>query len=370
MNSKIKTLHLQKFTCFNDVKFDFCDGINLIMGQNGLGKTHLLKLLFALTKAEETLRDDILQTNGSPTKDKKQEHIYKRFMGCFKPEAVGRLARRQQGASTTNIFFETQNNSFKKISFSTRSSTSVTLDDSEGKLDDNVKAIYLPPREMLSAFEGFTALYEKREISMDETYYFLAKALSFPTLRGATPKDFKNIIDNLEACLGGKVIQENNRFYIKQSKDAVGKIEASLSAEGLRKIATLLYLVANGELMQNSILFWDEPESNLNPALSDVVLNLLLDLSKKGVQVFLATHDYLISQKLSVRAEYKNDYYKNDKQPAIRFFNLYDNNGETAVEVGDTLNDIQHNAILDEFLKFYDLEQTINSTNLSNALKK
>ncbi len=42
-----KSLKLQNFTVFKDVEFDFVDGINAFIGENGSGKTHLLKLLYA-----------------------------------------------------------------------------------------------------------------------------------------------------------------------------------------------------------------------------------------------------------------------------------------------------------------------------------
>lgn len=45
------------------------------------------------------------------------------------------------------------------------------------------------------------------------------------------------------------------------------KIDFSLEAEGLRKLALLWKLIRNGLLEKDSILLWDEPESNLNPEL-------------------------------------------------------------------------------------------------------
>jgi hypothetical protein len=43
-------------------------------------------------------------------------------------------------------------------------------------------------------------------------------------------------------------------------------------AEGLRKIATLVQLQRNGWLIPGTTLFWDEPETNLNPVLMDEVV--------------------------------------------------------------------------------------------------
>lgn len=67
-------------------------------------------------------------------------------------------------------------------------------------------------------------------------------------------------------------------------------------AEGLQKMATILYLCINGELKPESILFWDEPESNMNPTLISIIVDFIVELAKKyKVQVFISTHDYLLS---------------------------------------------------------------------------
>ena len=44
--NKIKRLELENFTCFGKVAMDFSPGINVFIGENGTGKTHLLKVLY------------------------------------------------------------------------------------------------------------------------------------------------------------------------------------------------------------------------------------------------------------------------------------------------------------------------------------
>ena len=51
------------------------------------------------------------------------------------------------------------------------------------------------------------------------------------------------------------------------------------------------------------MLFWDEPETNLNPKLYGVVIEVLLELQRLGVQIFLATHDYVVLKELDLRAK-------------------------------------------------------------------
>ncbi len=61
-------------------------------------------------------------------------------------------------------------------------------------------------------------------------------------------------------------------------------------------------LIQNGMLTEGSVLFWDEPETNLNPELFDKVVGLLLELQRSGVQVFIATHDHVLLKQLDLQA--------------------------------------------------------------------
>ena len=151
---------------------------------------------------------------------------------------------------------------------------------------------------------------------------------------------------------GKSIVKERNgRFYIRLPE---GELEAQLVAEGYRKIAALIYLMSNGSLTSDGILFWDEPVTNLNPQLMMPVIELLQGLALSGIQIFLATHDYLLSQELSLLAEYPSK-----KNVPIKFFSLYhppDRKAGILVEEGNSLPLIEHNPILAEFAAHHDRE--------------
>lgn len=209
--------------------------------------------------------------------------------------------------------------------------------------------IYIPPREMFSLFEGFIGLSSKREISFDQTYINLAHALALPVLRESEDNPLRPAVELLERELQFKVLQMNGRFYIQTES---GNMEAHLVAEGLRKLASILYLILNGEINANTILFWDEPEANLNPALIKVVSKFILVLQECGLQIFIATHDYLLTHTLSLYSEYKEH-----TGVSVKFFGLKKEGKGIIVEESETLAGIQSNPILEEYAAFYDLEQ-------------
>jgi wobble nucleotide-excising tRNase len=144
------------------------------------------------------------------------------------------------------------------------------------------------------------------------------------------------------------VTQKDGRFYLRLPE---GELDAHLVAEGYRKMATLLYLLRNGSLTKDSILFWDEPEANLNPKLVVKMVELLHALAALGMQIFVTTHDYLFSHELSLLAEYPSQ-----TSVKMKFFALHkpDRLKGVYVEAGETLASIEHNAILDEFAAHYD----------------
>ena len=107
-----------------------------------------------------------------------------------------------------------------------------------------------------------------------------------PPLRRQKNAAFRGIEKRLESAIGGRVAVEGEEFFIENGN---GKVEFTLLAEGLRKLGLLWLLVRNGSLPNGSVLFWDEPEANLNPGLLTVVVDVLLQLQRSGVQILIAT---------------------------------------------------------------------------------
>jgi predicted ATPase len=294
----ISQLKIKNFTIFKEANFSFAEGVNVIIGSNGAGKSHLLKLAYTAARWSQEMA---LKEKGGVRPDKAtlQKELGGKLVRVFRPESVGRLSRRGVGVRKTEVEagFKVQPKAGFRFSFSTKSATEATLDKVPEEFFSD-ETVFFPTKEMLSMFPGFTGLYRDREMSIDETYYDLCLALEKPLLKGRRFDEVNSLLEPVEQILGGSIRIENGRFYLVQ--EGAGKFEIPLVAEGFRKLGAVAYLLANGTLAKQSILFWDEPETNLNPAYMAKVAELLVAIARNGTQVFAATHSLFIMRELSM----------------------------------------------------------------------
>jgi hypothetical protein len=209
-----------------------------------------------------------------------------------------------------------------------------------------IESVYIPVKEMLANAPGFRSLYAQREVHFEEVYADIVDRALLPVKRGPTDERRKRLLRILQGAIDGKVHVKNEEFFLRNKQ---GNLEFTLLAEGLRKLGLLWLLIQNGTLLDGAVLFWDEPETNLNPALFGRLIEILLELARGDVQVFLATHDYVILKELDLQ---KQD---GDK---VAFHSLYrdGDSGEIECHTADTYSGIHPNAIADAFATVYDRE--------------
>lgn len=338
----IDRLELRQFGAFADVEATFVPGINVFIGPNASGKSHLMKLLYGCHRVMEGRR-----APGSIQQFLVAPRLREKLVALFRPEghAVGRLVHRQKGRNSAEVNIVADES---RLRFQITTPGRVLI--KSKTWSPKTSALFLPTREVLAISEGFTAAYESRELSFDETYYDVCKALEATQLRGPRGDRAAKLMKPIARALGGRVRREGNRFYLQ--KPGEGKLEAHLVAEGLRKIASVAHLIANGSLAENGVLFWDEPEANLNPRLISEVATFLQELAKHHVQIFIASHDYLLTHRLSLAAEYPSA----GPRVPIRFFAFQRTDEGTVIHHADTLAELPENLILEEFSRYYDTE--------------
>jgi hypothetical protein len=92
----------------------------------------------------------------------------------------------------------------------------------------------------------------------------------------------KKYLKTLQTITSGTVSVKNEEFYLNTREQSA--LEFQLVAEGVRKIALLWRFIDNGALEKGSVLFWDEPEANVNPVHIPILADMLLELQRDGVQ--------------------------------------------------------------------------------------
>ena len=357
---KIQRLTLRKFTAFEEAVFDFCPGINVLIGTNSTGKTLTLKLMYAMLKAARSLGERTTVLGDVA------DILLAKLQGVFQLQQLTDLFRIQDGERHDKFearleYADTAFDLTLERTLNEQGAPITKMTPTLQFLESLSRApspLYLPSQEILSINRGFLALYQHRELPYDETFYDLSLALNAVPLRKEKLKEMLPILSFLRDLLGGKngkthetlITQENDQFYFNLPE---GRFETHLVAEGYRKIATLLYLLENGGLTSESILLWDEPEANLNPKIIVHIVDVLKKLAMMGMQIFVTTHDYLLSHELSLSHEYQAN-----ARPDMAFFSFSkpDPHRGVMVESGATLADIAENPILEEFAAHYDRE--------------
>lgn len=313
----ISKLHLKNFIAFIDLSIDFSPGINIVIGENGTGKTQLLKAILALSG----------QDARGEAADKQ---LARKLCRLYHPlgDQVGALRRAgERGEAMLSVTLASGHEITAQFS---GSATVVKV--STNAQGEASPAIFIATKEVLSLVRGLTA--EQPDLPtieriFDDGYLDLARQLVREGANDLNAKvqldpKFASIVPRLTNLIGGQYLLENGRFVFEpgryEEKDAATRSKAQhaqmyqdssewkfvpgskqrlssgMTAEGFRKIGVLQRLLSNGSLNPGTTgpLLWDEPESNLNPKLMKDLVLALLELARNGQQVILATHDYVL----------------------------------------------------------------------------
>lgn len=325
----ISRLELKNFTVFSEANLEFSPQLNVIVGENGTGKTHLLKVMYAFLSVGFSS-----QRSHSVIFPSLQEE----FENVFRADGLWSLAKAGSSGSS---------DSQAKLSFGKKGSYITTnfitgnsaVDLAEVEI---FRPVYLPSRELLSIYPNFVSVYETTSLEFDETWRDTCVLLGAPLKKNLENGEIGRMFPILEDIIGGKLINQDGRFYVR-AKGIL--IEAPLLAEGHRKLAMLAQLIANGSIHKGSVLFWDEPEANLNAKLVRQVARLILVLAREGVQVFIATHSLFLLKEIEILGVMEEGQVK------TRYFGLHPSPDGVQVMQGDSGDDIGDITALEEELK-------------------
>ena len=278
----------ENFTVFEDITIPFSKGLNVLIGENGVGKTHIMKLAYAACQAS-----------------KHDVSFSQKTTMLFRPDqsSIGRLVNRNKnGNNTAKVSVESDTAKIGML-FSTKTKkwdAEIKTEEKWEKQMSDLTSVFIPAKEILSNAWNLDAAVKMGNVEFDDTYL--------------------DII-------------------------AAAKLEFNLVAEGLRKIALLWQLIKNGTLEKGSVLFWDEPEANINPKYIPVLAELLIMLEREEVQIFVSTHDYFLSKYIEV---------KRKEDSNVQYISLYKGEeNKIQCEIEKEFELLEHNAIMDTFRELY-----------------
>ncbi|MDR1538382.1 MAG: AAA family ATPase [Clostridiales bacterium] len=290
----ISRVEIKDFFVFKgEFAMDFCPGVNVFIGSNGTGKTTLLRA----TAIQPAL--------GHPYSSSYGFHMYH---------------------GTANM---------RKIS------NKIEVFPFEDEKYDKNKHIFIPAAEMLSHPEIYP-MSEKYNLPYNNSEIDILENAMQPETREITPNAAK-VLGRISEVIGGEISYENNTFFVMSDK---GKIPFSLEASGFQKFGLLWKLLRNGLIESESVLFWDEPENSLNPELVPVLVDILFELSRNGVQIFIATHSDFLCKWFELKT---GDGHNED----IEFFSLYKENGTIRFKSSQSYTMLEHNSIIDQSVELY-----------------
>ncbi|ETI88942.1 MAG: ATPase [Clostridium butyricum DORA_1] len=315
----IKSIELKNFTVFNDLKLNFTKGINIFVGENGTGKTQLLKAIYADLKISKSRDiDDISRYFKCVNENNKF------FVRQLKPLFLKVEASGIENKSDKNYLM---GKGSYEISYPSKEE----------------KCTFIPAKDMLTHSKGFVSMADKfSEFPFDKTLVDIVKIAGEWQLK-KIPQIAMKILPKLEKMMNGTVVIENDEFYIKKNNDEM--VNFSVEAEGLKKIGLLWQLLMNENITADTILLWDEPEANINPKFIPDIVEILIELQRQGIQIFITTHNYILAKYFGVKK------MENDE---VMYYSLYRNDdGNVNCESNEIFSELKNNSIMDTFINLY-----------------
>jgi energy-coupling factor transporter ATP-binding protein EcfA2 len=378
----IERLTLKNFTVFTDLTLEMSPRINVIIGENGTGKTHLLKAAYGLCGGAP-----LFKNKPEISSEELEAALTTRLLRVFMPldDKLGKLHR--QGATDQACLSAHFVGGHKIAATFFNNSKALAVQDRTQYDQYQAEAVFIPTKEVLSLMKGITnANRDQKTIDLifDKVYVDLANALmmsgpeSMETQVNSNPR-LNAIIPRLVELTKGRYHWKNGEFCFQagryeekpspkrtRAKSAQmyqdstvtefvpkkGHLYSSImTAEGFRKVGILHRLLTNGTVSPGSSgpLFWDEPESNMNPRLMKSLVQILIELTRNGQQVIIGTHDYVLLKWLDLLAD-------DEQGDHIRYHCLHrdDNTGEIWPETADDYSVVSRSAISNTFAELYD----------------
>ena len=121
-------------------------------------------------------------------------------------------------------------------------------------------------------------------------YFYDVDQLLEAKISGDLSNEFSAILNKIENCIHGSLNISNGEISFVDKDRIDVEIPLNMVSSGISNLGLIGLLIKQNVLSKGSYLFIDEPEVNLHTAWQHDMLDVLVDLSKQGVMVVIATH--------------------------------------------------------------------------------
>lgn len=361
----IRQLVVEGVTVFPSEKvFRFVPGINIIIGGNDSGKSHLMKLCYALTKwaGEGNKR-------GLPDVWAEEKRLRKDLLRVFGTHTLGALTSLNRGNNRARVQCSMQGEAVPAGTAETHFDFCADREE-EGlhmtRVPDRYlkeNAVFISPREILSIYPCYMQAGKRYPELLDSASWELCRALEVePPKDMVIPGALRHVIRQVENLLNGRLQRRHGRFFLERAQQQ--PMELNLVAEGFKRIGTLALLIGNGTIRKGTSLFWDEPEMNLNASHLPRLVGMMMTLCRAGVQLTLTTHSLFLLRELVIQLGEKANAGVSRLYVGLQ--PSEDNTQGVRTSTGCSLDELDHIASLDaeqeqadRYLNIYTREEEV-----------
>ena len=172
MKMPLTNIEADNFTVFDDIKIPFNKGLNILVGENGMGKTHVMKLAYAACQAS-----------------KHDVSFSQKTTMLFRPDqsSIGRLVNRKKNGKNTAKVSVGSDTAKIGMTFSTKTKkwdAEITTEEKWEKQMSDLTSVFIPAKEILSNAWNLDAAVKMGNVEFDDTYLDIIAAAKIDISRG------------------------------------------------------------------------------------------------------------------------------------------------------------------------------------------